>query len=231
METKTVIQKELFALADSGYRDFHSKLIPNIEYERIIGVRTPALRKYAARLSGTPEAEAFLSSLPHTYYEENNLHAFLIEKVRDFDKALSLTEKFLPHIDNWATCDCFAPKVFAKNLPFIRKKAREWINSGKTYTVRYGVGVLMRYFLDGDAETVAKALDEVAAIKSEEYYVNMMCAWFFATALAKNYDLTLPYFEKRRLLKDVHNKAIRKAVESFRVTDAAKAHLRTLAIK
>ena len=231
MKPKTKIQKELFALADSGYRDFHSKLIPNIEYERIIGVRTPALRKYAASLNGTPEAEAFLGELPHAFYEENNLHAFLIEKVRDFDKALVLTERFLPYIDNWATCDCFAPKVFAKNLPFMRRKATEWISSGETYTVRYGVGVLMRYFLDGDIKTATDALEEVAAIKSEEYYVNMMCAWFFATALAKKYELALPYFENRRLLKDVHNKAIRKAVESFRVTDDAKAHLRTLTLK
>ena len=220
------ILSDLLSLADAKYRDFQSSLMPNVPYERIIGIRTPILRKYAAEINGTPEAEKFLSSLPHRYYEENNLHGFLIEKVRDFDKAVKLTDELLPYVDNWATCDSISPKAFAKNLPEIRAKASEWISSGKTYTVRYGIGILMRYFLDGDEEWVKGALDEVASVKSDEYYINMMCAWFFATALAKQYELALPYFENGRLTNDVQSKAIRKAIESLRVSDESKAYLR-----
>lgn len=220
---------DLSELADGEYRLFNAKLLPGVPLERIIGVRTPALRKYAAELYKSGEYMSFLEELPHSYYEEDNLHAFLIEKIKDFDTAISLTERFLPYIDNWATCDCFSPAVFGKMrerlLPYIKK----WIASGSTYEVRYGIGMLMRHFLDGDFKPEYPAI--VASVRSEEYYVKMMVAWYFATALAKQYESVIPYFEEKRLECWTHNKAIQKAVESYRVTDGAKAYLRTLKIK
>ena len=223
------IQKELFCLKDDAYRDFHARLIPNIDKERIIGVRTPALRKFAAGICKKPEAEAFLHLLPHKYYEENNLHAFLIEKEKDFDAAASLTENFLPYIDNWATCDSFLPKAFKKNpgktLPYIYK----WIKSDKTYTVRYAIGLLMSLFLDDDFKEEYAEL--VCAVKSDEYYINMMIAWYFATALAKQYECAVKYIENKCLEKWVHNKTIQKAIESRRISDDKKAYLRSLKIK
>ena len=220
------IQEELFGLRDEKYRDFHSRLMPTIDKNRIIGVRTPDLRKLAKEISGGEDAERFLLSLPHDYYEENNLHAFLIEGKKDFSVAVGLTEKFLPYIDNWATCDAFSPKVFSKNpdkiLPYIYK----WIQSDKVYTVRYAIGLLMSIFLDANFKE--EYLSLVCGIKSGEYYVNMMIAWYFATALAKQYESAVGYIENRHLSRWVHNKAIQKSVESRRISDDKKAYLRTL---
>lgn len=227
-ETET-IRTRLFAMQDANYRRFHAALIPNVEPETVIGVRTPALRKYAKELAGTPEAEAFLKELPHRYYEENNLHGFLIEKRRDFDGALAETERFLPYIDNWATCDMFCPKVFGAHLSALYEKIGAWIKSDHTYTVRFGIGLLMRFYLDEHFAPAYPSL--VAEIRSDEYYINMMIAWYFATALAKRYDEILPYIEEQRLDRWTHNKAIQKAIESDRISGERKSYLRTLKIK
>lgn len=222
----TIIQKRLLALQDSGYRTFQCKLIPTINPETVIGIRTPILRKFAKEFAGTADAEKFLQTLPHKYYDENNLHGFLIQAEKDYDRAVSLANAFLPYVDNWATCDLMSPKVFRKHLPELLVQIKKWLRSGKTYTVRFGVEMLMSFFLD--AEFKKEYLELVAKIRSDEYYVKMMVAWFFATALAKQYEATLPYIEAHRLSAWAHNKAIQKAIESYRITDAEKAYLRTL---
>ncbi len=214
------MKEKLFELQDLKYRDFHSKLMPTVDKTTIIGVRVPELRKLAKRIQGTTAAEAFLGELPHEYYEENNLHAFLIEQIKDFEAALCETERFLPYIDNWATCDMFYPKVFKKYPERLMPKIDEWIRSGKTYTVRYAVGLLMR--MDFKSEHMKK----VASIKSDEYYINMMIAWYFATALAFNYEEAVLYLEEKRLDRWVHNKTIQKAIESYRIDEEIKKKLR-----
>lgn len=221
----TDIQAALFALQDPSYRDFHAKLIPDIPKSRIIGVRAPVLRKFAKSLP--PEQSApFLQTLPHDYYEENNLHVFLIEPIRDFDEALARTEAFLPYIDNWATCDYFSPKVFRKNPEILLPHIARWIACGDAYTVRYGIGMLMRYFLD---ERFAPCYPEqVTACASEKYYVNMMIAWYFATALARQEAAILPWFTSRRLPPWIHRKAIQKSIESYRIRPELKDRLRAL---
>lgn len=228
-EYLNVISEELFALQDTEYQVFQSKLMPTIPPETVIGVRTPLLRKLAKELAGTPQAEHFLQSLPHRYYEENNLHAFLIEKIRDYDTALAETERFLPYINNWATCDCFCPKVFAKHKAELLIPLRRWLGSDQTYTVRYAMGMLMRYYLDEDFQP--EYLAWVAGVHSEEYYLNMMRAWYFATALAKQPDAALPWLTDRRLDVWTHNKTIQKAIESYRISPEQKDYLRTLKIK
>ena len=220
------IVDELFKLQDLKYRDFHSRLMPTIDKERIIGVRTPVLRRYAKDLAGSDRKSCFLGELPHYYYEENNLHAFLIETIKDYDAAMCETERFLPYIDNWATCDTFSPKVFAKNTDRLLTKAKEWLNSDLTYTVRYGIGMFMKYFLDNEFKS--EYLQLIADIKSEEYYINMMRAWFFATALSKKYDDTLPYITEDKLDVWTHNMTIKKAVESNRISGDTKKYLKTL---
>lgn len=225
----TDIQQELFSMQDEKYKAFHSKLIPTVNPDKIIGVRTPELRKYARALAKTPRAWEFISVLPHEYYEENNLHAFIIETVKGYGRALAETERFLPYIDNWATCDMFVPKEFKKNTALLIDKIREWIGSTHTYTVRYAIGLLMGLYLDEEFDPEYLAL--AASVKSEEYYINMMIAWYFATALAKQYDETVIYLTEKRLPVWVHNKTIQKAVESFRVPEKTKAYLRTLKIK
>lgn len=220
------IVDELFKLQDLKYRDFHSRLMPTIDKERIIGVRTPVLRRYAKDLAGSDRKSCFLGELPHYYYEENNLHAFLIETIKDYDVAIRETERFLPYIDNWATCDLFSPKVFAKNTDRLLTKAKEWLNSDLTYTVRYGIGMFMKYFLDNEFKS--EYLQLIADIKSEEYYINMMRAWFFATALSKKYDDTLPYITEDKLDVWTHNMTIKKAVESNRISGDTKEYLKTL---
>ena len=220
------IVDELFMLQDLKYRDFHSRLMPTIDKERIIGVRTPVLRRYAKDLAGSDRKSCFLGELPHYYYEENNLHAFLIETIKDYDVAIRETERFLPYIDNWATCDLFSPKVFAKNTDRLLTKAKEWLNSDLTYTVRYGIGMFMKYFLDNEFKS--EYLQLIADIKSEEYYINMMRAWFFATALSKKYDDTLPYITEDKLDVWTHNMTIKKAVESNRISGDTKKYLKTL---
>ncbi len=225
-QVEAQIESRLFELQDPRYRDFHSRLMPTIDKETIIGVRTPALRKLAKEYAKMPESAEFLKHLPHRYYEENNLHGFLIEGIKDYDACMEAVNQFLPYVDNWATCDLMAPKVFAKHLSEVEEQARRWIASGETYTVRYGIGTLMRYYLDEHFSVAYPEL--VASVRSEEYYVNMMIAWYFATALAKQYEAVLPFLEQRRLPKWTHNKAIQKAVESYRITDEQKAYLKTL---
>lgn len=220
------LQKQLFALQDLSYRDFNSKLIPTINKETIIGIRTPQLRKFAKEFAKSDVCEPFLDSLPHQYYEENNLHGFLLEMEKDYDKLVEKLDKFLPYVDNWGTCDTIRPKVFKKHLPQLISKVREWLASEHVYTVRYGIGMLLSFYLDDEFRP--EYLEWVAQIRSDEYYINMMIAWYFATALAKQYDVTVPYIENQRLDDWTHNKAIQKAIESYRITDEQKAYLRTL---
>lgn len=225
----TGIQAELFALCDGKYGDFNAKLIPSIDRRRVIGVRTQELRAMANRLHGTAQAEEFLHALPHEYFEENQLHAFLLEYERDYSALIAALDAFLPCVDNWATCDQMNPKSLGRNKEALLAKIREWLASGRCYTVRYAIGQLMRWYLDADFKP--EYADMVAAVRSEEYYVRMMAAWYFATALAKQYDAVLPYFTERKLDAWTHNKAIQKAVESYRVSDEHKTALRRLKVK
>lgn len=225
-QIKKEIQDLLFSLQDTKYRDFHSKLMPTIDYETIIGVRTPDLRKQVKELSKRQDIGEFMGALPHDYYEENNLHAFLVEQIKDYEECMERLEAFLPYVDNWATCDAMTPKVFKKHKAELLEKIPDWINSKHTYTIRFGIEMLMKFYLDEDFDE--KYLDWVAAVRSEEYYVNMMIAWYFATALAKQYDAALPYITENRLADWTHNKAIQKAVESYRITPEQKTYLKTL---
>ncbi len=225
----TELQRRLFALQDLGYRDFHSRLMPTVDPETIIGVRIPAIRKLAKEFSGTPEAEEFLRALPHRYYEENNVHAALINSMRGYEEAVAALDTFLPYVDNWATCDLLSPAAFKKHPAGLPEQARRWMAAGDTYTVRFGIGVLMGCYLDGAFQP--EYLDWVTEVQSSEYYVNMMVAWYFATALAKQYEAALPYLEARRLEPWTHNKAIQKAVESYRITEEQKGYLRSLKVK
>lgn len=222
--TTQELRERLFSLQDVKYRDFQRRLIPNIPPESIIGVRTPELKKLAKEISGA--AEEFLSELPHAYFEENQVHAFIIAGMRDFGECLRRLEEFLPYVDNWATCDQMSVKLFKKHTGELLEYVRRWIASGKTYTVRYGLGCLMNFYLDGEFR--GEYLELAANIRSGEYYVNMMMAWYFATALAKQYDAALPYIENRRLDEWTHRKAIQKAIESYRISDERKVYLRTL---
>ena len=222
----TSIQKHLFELQDQGYRTFHCALIPNVPAEKVIGIRTPALRSFAKELSGTPEAVSFLDALPHEYYEENNLHGFLLCLIRDYDSCVAEIDRFLPFVDNWATCDCMSPSCFSRNQSALEADIRRWIASGQTYTVRFGLRCLMNHFLDKRFQP--EYLRLASSVRSEEYYVNMMTAWFFATALAKQYDAALPYLENLELDPWVHNKAIQKARESRRITAEQKEYLKSL---
>lgn len=225
-EIKSTVQAQLLAMQDLPYKAFQCKLMPTVEPKTVIGIRTPALRKFARAYGKTSEAAQFLRSLPHRYYEENNLHGLLIGQMQDFSQAVEALDAFLPYVDNWATCDLIRPKVFGTHPPALLPKLRQWIGSGQIYTVRFGLEMLMVYYLD---EAFDPAYLELAAsVRSEEYYVNMMIAWFFATALAKQYDATLPYLQERRLDPWTHNKTIQKAIESYRIQDAQKAYLRTL---
>ena len=220
------IVAELFRLQDKKYAEMQTRIIPTVQPDRIIGVRTPELRTFAGKLYRDEGKDSFLQSLPHRYFDEDQLHAFLISLEKDFDKCVRETERFLPFIDNWATCDQLSPKAFGKEpeklLPYIRK----WIGSDRVYTVRFAVGMLMQHFLDRRFSPVYT--DMVAALRSEEYYINMMIAWYFATALAKQYDSVLPYLEGKKLDDWTHNKAIQKCVESNRITPEQKAYLKTL---
>ena len=224
----TDIQQRLFALRDEKYQKFTAGLIPSLPGELIIGVRAPALRALAKELKGSSEAEDFMKALPHEYYEENNLHAALIGHIRDFDACLQALEDFLPFVDNWSTCDALRPKALAKNKARLMERVLLWLRSGRTYTVRFAIGMLMSHFLDGDFREDYLAL--AASVRSEEYYIRMMQAWYFATALAKQYESALVYIEGRKLDAWVHNKSIQKARESFRVSLEHKEYLKTLKI-
>ena len=223
----TEIQRRLFALQDEGYRDFHAALIPTVDKGLVIGVRSPALRALAKELKGT-EVAAFMEELPHRYYEENNLHAALIGHIRDFEPCLAAVERFLPWVDNWATCDRMNPKALAKDKAALLERIRMWLQSGHTYTVRFGMEMLMNHFLEEDFREEYLAL--VASVQSEEYYIRMMQAWYFATALAKQYEAAVTYLEQRKLDVWVHNKTIQKARESFRVGEEEKIYLKSLKV-
>lgn len=225
MYHKEQMQKELFALQDLKYRDFHSKLLPGVDKEIIIGIRTPVLRKFAKEFSKRKEAEEFLQDFPHQYYEENNLHMMIITGIKDYDKCLEEIKKFVPYINNWATCDLPLPKCFGKHKEELFPQIREWIASDHTYTIRYGLGTLMSLYLDEDFKP--EYLELAASVRSEEYYVNMMMAWYFATALAKQWEATVPYIEQRKLPQWVHRKTIQKAVESYRITSEQKTYLKS----
>ena len=223
------IKQMLFDLQDRKYGEFQAKLIPNIDPASIIGVRTPVLRDLAKKLRNDPETGTFLDSLPHDYFDENQLHAFLISEEKSFEECIKRVEEFLPYIDNWATCDQLSPKVFKKHTGELLSYIDKWIGLDKTYTVRFGIGMLMQHYLDENFD--AAYPEKVAKIRSEEYYVNMMTAWYFATALAKQYDAVIPYIEEKKLDVWTHNKAIQKCVESRRISPEQKEYLRSLRIK
>ena len=220
------LKEKLLSLEDIPYREFHSKLMPEIENERIIGIRVPVLRSLAKEIAGTDSAEKFLGTLPHYYYEENNLHAFMIEGIKDYPLCVEAVNGFLPFIDNWATCDSLRPKIFAKHKDELLKQIDIWLNSEHVFTVRFAIEMLMIHFLDEDFSPDFP--EKIAAVRRDEYYVEMMVAWYFATALAKQYEAILPYLEDRKLSPSVHAKTIRKAVESYRISDEQKAYLKRL---
>ena len=224
-----IIRERLFALQDLKYRDFHSSLMPTVDKNLVIGVRTPELRKLAKEMAKDPEITVFLADLPHKYYEENNLHGMIIEMEKDFVKCMDMLEDFLPYIDNWATCDLISPKIFRKNTSQLLEKVRVWIRSEHTYTCRFAMKMLMTWYLD--EEFSLEYPEMVAGVDSEEYYVNMMRAWYFATALAKQYESVVPFIENKRLDDWTHNKTIQKSVESFRITPQQKAYLKTSKVK
>ena len=225
----TEIQKRLFELQDEKYRDFQVKLLPTTDSATVIGVRTPELRKLAKELSKKDDIDGFLTALPHDYFDENQLHAFILSGMKDYAECMTKVCRFLPFIDNWATCDQLSPKVFGKNRDNLLVHINEWLQSAEIYTVRFAAGMLMQYFLDDDFDISYPQM--VADIESDEYYVNMMRAWYFATALAKQYDSVIPFIEKKRLDKWTHNKTIQKSVESYRITPEQKEYLRSLKIK
>ncbi len=250
--TTEEIRKKLFELQDLKYRDFSAGLSPTVEKENMIGVRTPALRALAKEIlqSGRAEektskagakgaksgvasellaCEEFMRDLPHRYFDENQLHAFIISGMKDYDACMEELEKFLPYVDNWATCDQMSPKIFKKHKEDLLKHVKVWMKSKETFTIRFGVGMLMEHYLDEDFDPKYPAM--VAKLKSDEYYVNMMIAWYFATALAKQYDAVIPYIGEHKLDKWTHNKTIQKAVESYRITDEQKMYLRSLKIR
>lgn len=225
----TNVQTRLFELQDLKYRDFHAKLMPTVNKEKIIGVRTPALRVFAKKYGKTDEAKEYLQILPHQYYEENNLHGLLIEQIKDYDICLEELERFLPYIDNWATCDLLALHMMKKHRDIFIREIYRWMESDQPYIIRFGISMLMRHYLDEGFKP--EYPEKVAAIRSEEYYVNMMRAWYFATALAKQYEKILPFLEEQRMDIWTHNKTIQKSIESYRITQEQKDHLRTLRIK
>ena len=226
MDTLTLVRTELQALADQNYREFNSKLMPTVEKSTVFGVRTPVLRKFAKEFFKDPSSKEFLTALPHKYFEENQLHAFIICEQKNYEECIKELNFFLPYVDNWATCDQMSPKVFRKHHGELLEQIKIWMDSDKTYTIRYGIGMLMAHFLEEDFEITYAEM--VADIRSEEYYVNMMIAWYFATALAKQYEAVVPFIEKRRLDNWTHRKAIQKAVESYRITKEQKEYLKGL---
>ena len=213
-------------MQDVKYRDFQSKLIPNVDKDYFIGIKTPELRKYAKELLKRDDVAEFFDDLPHKYFDENQVHAFAVSGMKDFDECMVEVEKFLPYVNNWATCDQFSPKIFKKHRKELLDYIKIWIKSKETYTVRFAIGMLMEHYLNEDFKEAYPKM--VSKVKSDEYYVNMMIAWYFATALAKQYDAVIGYFEEGKLDKWVNNKSIQKACESYRVSDEHKAYLRTL---
>jgi len=223
---KDSIRKRLFELQDLKYREFHSALMPSVKKEKVIGVRVPELRAFAKELSREKGIKEFLSDVPHEYYEENNLHAFIIERIKDYDECIFEVKRFLPFVDNWATCDMLRPKGFAVHKKELLCEIESWIAASGEYTVRFGIEMLMVHYLDEDFEE--RFLELVSGIKREEYYVKMMVAWYFATALAKKYDETIKYIKERRLDEWTHQKTIQKALESRRIPEKCKKILKSL---
>ena len=219
------ILDKLFDLKDETYAEFQSKLLPNIKREKIIGVRVPEMRKLAKEYFKNEESKIFLNDLPHEYYDENLLHGMLISEIKDYNECIKALDKFLPYVDNWAVCDTISPKVFKNNKEKLIEKIKDWMSSKETYVCRFGILMLMKHFLDGDFKT--EYLEIPANIKSDEYYINMMIAWFFATALAKHWDETIAYIEKEKLDTWIHNKTIQKARESYRLTSSQKEYLKS----
>lgn len=222
------IVKTLFENQDLKYKSFHERLIPNVNPDTVIGVRTPILRNIAKAFSQSANKTHFISNLPHTYYEENNVHACLIEQIKDYNTCINELNRFLPYIDNWATCDMLRPKCFSKNKDALLAEIKKWLKSNQPYTIRFAIEMLMVHFLDSEFDEIY--LKEVARIKSNEYYVNMMIAWYFATALAKQRNAAIKYIVNKKLPVWVHNKAIQKAIESYRITDDDKKYLKSLKI-
>ena len=213
------IQQRLFELQDLRYREFHRNLVPTADADYIIGVRMPLLRQLAKEIDAAP----FISELPHKYYEENQLHAILLSGMKDYDDCLREVERFLPYVDNWATCDGLRPRCFARHTDDVLVHVRRWLAAEHEYTVRFGIGVLEAFFLDKAFRP--EQLQWVASIQREEYYIRMMQAWYFATALAKQWEATLPVIAT---LPDwVRRKSIQKACESFRVSQEHKNYLRS----
>ncbi len=223
------ITDRLFSMQDIAYKEFHCRLMPTVNPDIVIGVRTPLLREFAKEIYGTDIAEQFLTKLPHSYYEENNLHGLLIEKIKDYDTCIAELNRFLPYVDNWATCDMVTPKILKKHTDKLLNQIEVWLNSGHTYTVRFGIKLLMAFYLDElfREEYVVRVL----SIVTDEYYIKMMIAWYIATALAKQYEVVLPYIENGLPDKWVHNKAIQKSVESYRITTEQKEYLKSLKVK
>ena len=225
---KADLYRKLYDLQDLKYRDMQIKIIPTVEPESVIGVRTPELKSIAKDILKDGNYKGFLEELPHRYFEENQLQAFIISGIKDLNECMEDLESFLPYVDNWATCDQMSPKIFKKHKDVLLTHIKEWIKSDKTYTIRFGVGMLMEHFLDDDFDPLYPEI--VAKLRSEEYYVNMMIAWYFATALAKQYESILPFIEEKRLDAWTHNKAIQKSVESRRIPDEHKVYLRSLKV-
>jgi len=222
------IRERLFELQDTEYADFQSRLTPGIPRENFIGVRVPLTRKLAKELAKEEESKKFVEKLPHKYYDEDMLHGLLLSEMKDYDACIKAVDEFLPYVNNWAVCDIMSPKVFKKHKGQLLEKIAEWTKSGKTYTIRFGIEMLMSHFLDEDFSP--EYLDIPAAVRSEEYYVKMMQAWFFATALAKQWDSTIPYLKNKRLDDWTHNKTIQKARESYRISDEQKEFLQGLKV-
>ena len=225
---KADLFRKLYDLQDLKYRDMQIKIIPTINPESVIGVRTPELKSIAKDFLKDGNYKEFLEELPHRYFEENQLQAFIISGIKDLNECMEYLEIFLPYVDNWATCDQMSPKIFKKHKDVLLTHIKEWIDSQKTYTVRFGVGMLMEHFLDDDFDPLYPEL--VAKLRSEEYYVNMMIAWYFATALAKQYESILPFIEEKWLDDWTHNKAIQKSLESRRITEEQKLYLKSLKV-
>ena len=222
------IQNKLFSLKDEKYAEFQAKLTPSVEREFFIGVRNPDVRAYAKEIKNTKQAEDFLNTLPHKYYEENMLHTMLLNEEKDFAQCIERVERFLPYINNWAVCDCLSPKAFKRNKTPLEHKAYEWCKSEHTYTCRFGIKTFMSHFLDNDF--TPEQMKFISKIESDEYYINMMISWYFATALAKQWSDAIKYFEKQCMQKFCHNKSLQKAIESYRITPEQKKYLRTLKI-
>ena len=223
------MQAELFPLRDEQYKQFHSMLMPTVDPDKILGIRVPVLRSFAKAYAKNHNMDGFLQDLPHKFYEENNLHGFYISDMKDYDMAANALDQFLPYVDNWATCDMITPKAFRNHPDGLPERISSWLNSDHAYTVRFAICTLMKFYLDEAFEP--EFLKMVSSVSSEEYYVKMAVAWFFATALAKQYDATVSYLENRLLPVWTHNKTIQKAIESYRITDTQKMHLKSLKIK